>query len=115
MADSNSPSQMIRVPTPLIDSVRQLSQLHRKGHTRSLLHKLQQLISDIDSSSDSNDSSNDIVSDRHVDSESIAAMISSQVEPLKADITHLIAGMISEQLAPIRTELGRINAVMGEC
>jgi hypothetical protein len=43
------PSQMIRVPTALIPVVRQLSQLHRQGHTISLLQALTELISKFDS------------------------------------------------------------------
>ncbi|MEA5507003.1 Hpt domain-containing protein [Halotia wernerae UHCC 0503] len=46
------PSQMIRVPTALIESVRELSRLHRAGHTKAILHGLQQLISSIDSTID---------------------------------------------------------------
>lgn len=91
MAGSNSPSQMIRVPTPLIDSVKQLSQLHRKGHTRLILSKLQQLISDVDSSGDSVDSNSDIIKDSSV------------------DIKRLIAEMISSQLAPIQAELAEVK------
>jgi hypothetical protein len=38
MADpKTSKSEMIRVPTALIPVVRQLSQLHRQGHTIALL------------------------------------------------------------------------------
>ncbi|MCG6134011.1 MAG: hypothetical protein MET45_05035 [Nostoc sp. LLA-1] len=48
------PSQMIRVPTALIEAVRQLSQLHRQGHTISLLQGLEELISQFDSHIDIN-------------------------------------------------------------
>jgi hypothetical protein len=41
---------MIRVPTPLIDSVRELSRLHREGQTPLLLEGLQALIVKADSS-----------------------------------------------------------------
>ncbi|MEI2579157.1 hypothetical protein [Scytonema sp. PRP1] len=45
-------SQMIRVPTALIPAVRELSHLHRSGHTAAVLQGLQDLISIIDSNSD---------------------------------------------------------------
>ncbi|MEA5578671.1 hypothetical protein [Anabaena sp. UHCC 0451] len=50
MNNSTPPSQMIRVPTALIPVVRQLSKIHRKGHTTELLQALQELISQFDSS-----------------------------------------------------------------
>jgi hypothetical protein len=46
------PSEMIRVPTALIKAVRQLSQLHREGHTIALLQGLEELISQFDSNID---------------------------------------------------------------
>ncbi|MCG6135128.1 MAG: hypothetical protein MET45_10755 [Nostoc sp. LLA-1] len=46
------PSQMIRVPTALIEAVRQLSQLHRQGHTIALQQGLEELISQFDSDID---------------------------------------------------------------
>lgn len=43
---------MIRVPVPLIEAVRQLSKLHREGHTIVLLQGLEELISKFDSNID---------------------------------------------------------------
>jgi len=57
MTDQKSPpSEMIRVPTALIPVVRQLSQLHRQGHTIALLQALEELASQFDSSIDINNS-----------------------------------------------------------
>jgi hypothetical protein len=47
-----SPSEMIRVPTALIPTVRELSRLHRQGHTIALLQALEDLIIIFDSSDD---------------------------------------------------------------
>jgi hypothetical protein len=44
MSDENKPSQMVRVPTPLIDPVRSLSRLHRQGRTLEVLSGLDDLI-----------------------------------------------------------------------
>ncbi len=53
MADDKTPaSEMIRVPTALIPVVRQLSKLHREGHTILLLQGLEELISKFDSNID---------------------------------------------------------------
>ena len=43
------PSRMIRVPTPLVYSVRELSRLHRQGCTKAVLEGIQKLITAIDS------------------------------------------------------------------
>lgn len=54
MSDAPSPpSQMLRVPTPLVDAVKELSRLHRRGYTHAVLSGLQHLITDIDSKADS--------------------------------------------------------------
>lgn len=50
--DKTPPSEMIRVPTALIPVVRQLSKLHREGHTIALLQGLEELISQFDSNID---------------------------------------------------------------
>lgn len=53
MADHKTPpSEMIRVPTALIPAVRQLSKLHREGHTIALQQGLEELISKFDSNID---------------------------------------------------------------
>lgn len=53
MADQKSPpSEMIRVPTALIPAVRELSLIHRQGHTIALLQELEELISKFDSNID---------------------------------------------------------------
>ncbi|MBW4607151.1 MAG: hypothetical protein KME22_07980 [Hassallia sp. WJT32-NPBG1] len=51
--DENKPSAMVRVPTPLIPAVRELSRLHRQGRTSEVLQRLDELILALDSSSTS--------------------------------------------------------------
>ncbi len=46
------PSEMIRVPAALIPVVRELSKLHREGHTIALLQGLEELLSRFDSNID---------------------------------------------------------------
>jgi hypothetical protein len=45
-------SKMIRVPTPLVTYVNELSRVYRQGKTKPLLQQLQQLIAVFDSTSD---------------------------------------------------------------
>ncbi|MHC5747137.1 MAG: hypothetical protein ACYTXT_35685 [Nostoc sp.] len=45
---NDKPSEMIRVPTPLIPAVRELSRLHRQGLTNEVLHSLDDLIAALD-------------------------------------------------------------------
>ena len=47
-----APSEMIRVPTALIPAVKELSKLHREGHTIALLQGLEELLSRFDSNID---------------------------------------------------------------
>jgi hypothetical protein len=57
MTDQKTPpSEMIRVPTALIPAVRQLSKLHRQGHTIALQQALEELFTQFDSSIDINNS-----------------------------------------------------------
>jgi chromosome segregation ATPase len=52
---------MIRVPTPLIPAVRELSRLHRQGRTSELLHSLDELILALDSNTRSANSTNQTI------------------------------------------------------
>ncbi|MBD2472398.1 hypothetical protein [Nostoc sp. FACHB-145] len=53
MADQKTPkSEMIRVPTALIPAVKELSRLHRQGHTIALLQALEELVNQFDSNLD---------------------------------------------------------------
>ena len=45
----DAPSRMIRVPTPLVDTVRELSRLHRQGRTKAVIERSQKVITAIDS------------------------------------------------------------------
>ncbi|MEM1395691.1 MAG: hypothetical protein AAF630_15900 [Cyanobacteria bacterium P01_C01_bin.38] len=45
-------SQMLRVPTVLIPIVRELSRLHREGHTTAILQRLQSVVTELDSKTD---------------------------------------------------------------
>jgi prefoldin subunit 5 len=63
-------SQMIRVPTPLVDAVRELARLHRAGRTQAVLKGVQRLIAAIDS-------------DTAVNIDSVAKTISKLTERLE--------------------------------
>lgn len=54
MSEPTPKSQMIRVPTVLIPIVRELSRLHREGHTTALLEKLYSSITSLDRESNIN-------------------------------------------------------------
>ena len=99
------PSQMLRVPTPLIEAVQKLSRLHRLGHTNALLQGLQELISGIDSNSELNfGASSEAIkqlalrleklescqgSDRDIDSSSILKSVISLEQKLEAIQTRI--------------------------
>ena len=107
---SNDPrSRMIRVPTPLVDAVRELSRLHRQGRTKTVLEGIQKLITAID---------NDTV----IDIDSVSNTISNLTQRLdrlearptdiKLDIdidsaTQMISG-VSERLEKVESDLTAI-------
>ncbi len=96
------PSQMLRVPTPLIQAVKELSKLHRLGHTNAVLQGLHSLISNIDINADI-DSSVSIKqlslrlsklesrnsSDSDVDSNLISSSVTSLSQKLEALTTRI--------------------------
>jgi hypothetical protein len=45
-------SQMIRIPTPLVDAIRKLARLHRAGRTKAVLEGIERLVVAIDSETD---------------------------------------------------------------
>ena len=80
MSENPPASQMIRVPTPLVDAVRELSRLHRLGYTHAVLNGLQQVVSSIDNKADGVGAT-----DRKSDTELIAELI-ARVETLESAI-----------------------------
>ena len=98
------PSQMLRVPTPLIEAVQKLSRLHRLGHKNAVLHGLQSLISTIDSSDIDFGESDEAIkqltlrleklesrqgSDSDIDSSSILKSVTSLEQKLEAQETRI--------------------------
>ena len=102
-------SRMIRVPTPLVDAVRELSRLHRQGRTKGVLEGIQKLITAIDS-------------DTVIDIDSVSETISKlterldrlEIQPIdsKPDIdidsvTQVISG-VSERLEKVESDVNAI-------
>jgi hypothetical protein len=100
------PSQMIRVPTPLVDAVRQLSRLHRAGRTKAVLEGIEKLVAAIDYEGDI-----DIASV----SETIARL-SQRLEQLEAQQTHSrtdidiasVTQLISKRLEKVEADIESI-------
>jgi hypothetical protein len=90
---------MIRVPTPLIDAVKELSRLYREGYTHAVISGLQQLIANIDINVDSGDIKTDSKSDTELIIELIARV--SQVEKTVAPI--------QERVTALESELGELS------
>jgi hypothetical protein len=95
------PSQMIRVPTPLVGAVRELARLHRQGRTKAILEGIERLVAAIDSGTDIDiDSVTDLISklterldrleaqpvDSGTDIGIVSSTISKQLEKIEADI-----------------------------
>lgn len=97
------PSQMLRVPTPLVDAVKELSRLYRSGYTSAVLSGLQQLIASVDSKADSIDINTDSKSDIELIAELIARV--QQVEETINELTP-----IQERVTALESELGELSA-----
>lgn len=99
---------MVRVPTPLIEGVRELSRLHRAGRTKAVLEGIKKLVSAIDS-------------EAAVDIDSVATAISALTQRLdklekqrpqldnNGDITS-----ISERLEKVETDISSIQSAMSD-
>ncbi|MEH2321900.1 hypothetical protein [Nostoc sp.] len=100
---NNPPSEMIRVPTALIPVVRQLSQLHREGHTIALLQDLEELISKFDSNIDidvAKDSKSVLQLETRLETKLEA--ISGQLEKLSRTISTISSANASGRLGNTR-------------
>ncbi len=99
----DEPSKMIRVPTPLVEAVRELSRLHRQGRTKAVLEGIERLVAAIDIKADIDiDSVTNSISklterlDRleaqpvdsstDIDIDSVTNSISNRLERVEADI-----------------------------
>ncbi|MEP0755722.1 hypothetical protein NDA03_26425 [Trichocoleus sp. Lan] len=105
MSDS-PPSQMTRVPTPLIPAVRELSRLHRQGRTPQILSGLQSLISAIDSNIEFNPAI-------EIDSTAIAEL-TQRIENLEAEMGDInpdstAIAKLRERLSSLETELRKLG------
>jgi len=99
-------SQMIRVPTPLVDAIRELARLHRAGRTKTVLQGVQRLIAAIDS-------------DMAVDIDSVTESLSNltgRLERLESERTDSrqdidiasITQSLSERLEKVETDIESI-------
>ena len=98
MSESTPPSQMIRVPSALVNAVKELSRLHRSGYTSAVLTGLQHLIASIDSTADSVSS----VSGGKSDTELLAELIAGLDERIAAQVAVQV-GQLEQRMA---TQLG---------
>ena len=98
MSDNTPPSQMLRVPSALVDAVKDLSRLHRSGYTSAVLTGLQQLIASIDSTADSVTS----VAGGKSDTELLAELIAGLDERIAAQVAVQV-GQLEQRMA---TQLG---------
>lgn len=101
MSANTSRSQMLRVPTPLVDAVKELSRLHRSGYTSAVLTGLQQLIATIDSTADSVIN----ITASKSDTELIAELIAG----LDERIATQVAAQVAQLEQRIWTQLGDLT------
>jgi hypothetical protein len=102
----DEPSKMIRVPTPLIEAVRDLSRLHRQGRTKAVLEGVQKLVIFIDSETDIDiDSVRDSLSKLTERLERLESEQSDSKQDI--DIANITL-LISERLEKVETDIESI-------
>ncbi len=99
-------SQMIRVPTPLVEAVRELSRLHRAGRTKAVLEGIEKLVAAIDSETD-------------IDIDNVAVMISKlsqrldRVEAQQSRVdSDVDSSSIAERLEKVESDIESIALTM---
>lgn len=90
---------MLRVPTPLIPTVQELSRLHREGYTKALLQRLQELIANIDSNSDI---------DFGADSEAVK-QLAQRLEELESRLANSDSETDNKSIAKLEKSLGSLE------
>jgi hypothetical protein len=102
----DEPSKMIRVPTPLIEAVRELSRLHREGRTKAVLEGVKKLVIVIDSETDIDiDSVRDSLSKLTERLERLESEQSDSKQDI--DIANITL-LISERLEKVETDIESI-------
>ncbi len=101
MGNNTPPSQMIRVPSPLINAVKELSKLHRSGYTSAVITGLQQLIASIDSTADS--------VARVTAGKSDAELIAELIAGLDERIATQVAAHVAQLEQRLSTQLGDLK------
>ncbi|MBD2778644.1 hypothetical protein [Iningainema tapete] len=103
------PSQMLRVPTPLIEAVKELSRLHRLGQTNAVLLGLQSLISNIDSNTDSDIGASETVKQLQLRLEKLESRFDSDIDSksILKSVTNL-----EEKLEALTTRLAQLEGAM---
>jgi hypothetical protein len=102
----DEPSKMIRVPTPLIEAVRELSRLHRQGRTKAVLEGVKKLVIVIDSETDIDiDSVRDSLSKLTERLERLESEQSDSKQDI--DIANITL-LISERLEKVETDIESI-------
>lgn len=95
------PSEMIRVPVPLKEAVRELSRLHRQGRTTELLQGIQELVLKLDSSAD-------------IDSSASIKQLAQRVGELESRLDSRPASELEQQLAAMSLRLEQLESAYNQ-
>ncbi|MBD2211268.1 Hpt domain-containing protein [Nostoc linckia FACHB-104] len=95
------PSEMIRVPVPLIEAVRSLSRLHRQGRTFEMLQGIQELIIKLDSNAD-------------IDSNLDIKQLAQRVGELESRLESGSSNELEEKLAAMSLRLEQLESAYNQ-
>jgi TolA-binding protein len=95
------PSEMIRVPVPLKEAVRELSRLHRQGRTALVLQGIQELVIKLDSTAD-------------IDSNADIQQLAQRVSKLESRLESGSASELEQQLAAMSDRLEQLESAYNQ-
>lgn len=106
---------MIRVPTPLVEAVRELSRLHRQGRTKAILDGLQRLVRAIDSETDMDiDNVSELISRLAERVDSLEAQTGASENDIDIASNALAISDLTERLQKVESDINSIAVVLSD-
>jgi hypothetical protein len=108
-------SKMIRVPTTLVEAVRELSRLHRQGRTKAILDGVQRLVTAIDSETDMDiDSVSQLISRLTERVDRLEAQTADSETDIDIASNALAISHLTERLQKVESDINSIAVVLSD-
>jgi uncharacterized coiled-coil protein SlyX len=108
-------SKMIRVPTPLVEAVRELSRLHQQGRTKAILDGVQRLVTAIDSETDMDiDNVSQLISRLTERVDKLEAQTADSETDIDIASNALAISHLTERLQKMESDINSIAVVLSD-